>query len=682
MRTVILLATALAVAATAGPHQQGNPLSLFGTPVLLLSEPQTVTLAVNSTKLRHGDWVSVSWSNHTRGAAKLDFIAWHSPPDGHLSGKAPVKFQATGGAASGTLTFRLLNSRQSGRFVFYTGGLRTPVALATSVALDWEDVNEPTQVHLDSPGTDILRVHWVTHNASQPTVRYGLQPEELTSASLGTTRSYSAADMCGEPATSVGFMNAGSLHTAVLTELEPGRAVYYTVGDAAVQDATSWSPVFRALVPPAPGMQSTVSVLVSADVGTAESDGSNVADLLDPLASDPAARSWFSMLPSRDTSTQMAAVAAHRSSNVSLWLHNGDISYALGYAALWESFMDQFADIMHAMPYHTAIGNHESNWPGHGDAFNGRENTDSGGECGVPYLARMPPPVLGNGVQVAVKDTAPWYSFNFGPIHFVQSSTEHSYSAGSPQRAWLEADLAAVDRAVTPWLVWSGHRPYVIDSYFTGDGQIGDAMRAELEPLWTQYGVDLTLTGHHHSYQRTCAVMGDVHKPVCARTCADGSAAAPVHVVTGHGGAGLTNTKAFRPAHFASVHREHGFAVMDANATHLWLRALRSSDGHVLDSFMLVRPRNASTPAGRACEAVPVSEVRKHRPEEYIAIAAASCAAASAVAGMIYGLALGCSALRHRYRVAKAAAASAVQLQEPLLAGMHEEEAIDSASAA
>lgn len=37
-------------------------------------------------------------------------------------------------------------------------------------------------------------------------------------------------------------------------------------------------------------------------------------------------------------------------------------------------------------------------------------------------------------------------------------STEHFFGPGTPQRLWLEADLAGVNRSRTPWLVLVGHR--------------------------------------------------------------------------------------------------------------------------------------------------------------------------------------------------------------------------------
>lgn len=40
-----------------------------------------------------------------------------------------------------------------------------------------------------------------------------------------------------------------------------------------------------------------------------------------------------------------------------------------------------------------------------------------------------------------------------GPIHFVSYSTEESVAVGSPQYNFLAADLAAVNRSLTPWVI-------------------------------------------------------------------------------------------------------------------------------------------------------------------------------------------------------------------------------------
>ncbi len=91
-----------------------------------------------------------------------------------------------------------------------------------------------------------------------------------------------------------------------------------------------------------------------------------------------------------------------------------------GYSSQWDVFFDQVERLVTKMPYMTTIGNHERNWPNSGDRFPAQY--DSGGECGVAYERRlqMPRPA----------EDKPWYSFDFGPIHFLQYSTEHVFAKG------------------------------------------------------------------------------------------------------------------------------------------------------------------------------------------------------------------------------------------------------------
>lgn len=61
-------------------------------------------------------------------------------------------------------------------------------------------------------------------------------------------------------------------------------------------------------------------------------------------------------------------------------------------------------------------------------------------------------------------------------------------------------------------------------------------MQDAYEDLLLQYHVDLSFQGHHHSYQRTCPV----HKNKCRGYGDDGVPLAPVHLVIGNAGAGLS----------------------------------------------------------------------------------------------------------------------------------------------
>ena len=86
---------------------------------------------------------------------------------------------------------------------------------------------------------------------------------------------------------------------------------------------------------------------------------------------------------------------------------------------------------------------------------------DSGGECGTPTLRLLPLPAPATAAT-------PWYSLDIGLVHLIALSTEHDFSTGSPQLAWLVADLAAVNRSRTPWVIAGLHRPMYIDSTYDG----------------------------------------------------------------------------------------------------------------------------------------------------------------------------------------------------------------------
>jgi hypothetical protein len=131
----------------------------------------------------------------------------------------------------------------------------------------------------------------------------------------------------------------------------------------------------------------------------------------------------------------------------------------------------------------------------------GNFGPDAGGECGVMLARRFHMP----GREGA--DNPPfWYGFDYGPIHFTAISTEHDLSPDSPQHAWLAAELAAVDRCATPWLVLLLHRPMYVVYPHKSNREVGEHIRASLEPLLDEFGVDLAVSGHVHSYYRTCAV--------------------------------------------------------------------------------------------------------------------------------------------------------------------------------
>lgn len=211
--------------------------------------------------------------------------------------------------------------------------------------------------------------------------------------------------------------------------------------------------------------------------------------------------------------------------------HLGDVGYAddsflhdplaLDYEEAFDEYMDQVMDAFSSrVPYMVAPGNHE-------------------GECHSPRCIAAPDTAfaLNNFTAYNTRFRMPsresngsanmWYSFDHGPLHVVVVNTETDFPDApgdsyipwldtggfcdpyqcNDWTAWLQRDLAAVDRAKTPWVVVGGHRPvYSVkntdeDSHApTGDSK---NLQAAVEHLFRQYNVDVFFCGHEHSYERT-----------------------------------------------------------------------------------------------------------------------------------------------------------------------------------
>ena len=53
------------------------------------------------------------------------------------------------------------------------------------------------------------------------------------------------------------------------------------------------------------------------------------------------------------------------------------------------------------------------------------------------------------------------YTFTYGPIFFIQFSTEIDFGEGSAQHDFIYNELKSVNRTIYPWLVVGFHRPYL-----------------------------------------------------------------------------------------------------------------------------------------------------------------------------------------------------------------------------
>ena len=122
----------------------------------------------------------------------------------------------------------------------------------------------------------------------------------------------------------------------------------------------------------------------------------------------------------------------------------------------------------------------------------------------------------------------------------------------------------------------------------------GERLRQSLEPLVDAAGFDLVLSGHVHSFARSCNAAG--------LRCVPRSSGGAVHYTLGCGGRKLSGVEGVddQPAWIAAAEDEWGFLRVDADGASGALTAsfVRAGDGTVGDTVVLY---GAERPPAHAC---------------------------------------------------------------------------------
>ncbi|HYP26978.1 MAG TPA: Ig-like domain-containing protein [Blastocatellia bacterium] len=267
--------------------------------------------------------------------------------------------------------------------------------------------------------------------------------------------------------------------------------------------------------------------------------------------------SGIGSIEQRQLATRMAA------DSFDLALHTGDVVYgssdtsgAADYLQYHNWFFDVYKDWLRSRPMFPSIGNHDDRILG------ARAYRD---------LFVLPE----NGASAARPDHAErYYSFDYGPAHFVVLDTELAFQdAGRRQEQlnWLASDLAATSQ---PWRIVYFHRA----PYSSGEEHGSDlAVRQAFSPILEQGGVQLALTAHEHIYERT----------VPLREGPQGNQAV-TYLVTGGGGARLYPVG--RNFWTAAARSAYHYVRGTLSGCQLTIEAV-GLDGAVLDSYSLDRCR-------------------------------------------------------------------------------------------
>eukprot|EP00505_MAST-04D_sp_SCG-Rhode-Island_P005210 Stramenopile-MAST_4_protein_5210 len=352
---------------------------------------------------------------------------------------APIKYIlcSQGGEKqnTGKYAFRMNNYRQDVFFALFDGGLVTPTEVKRSNPIKVKFPNAPMHLRLSlTRNLGEMMLGWTAKEPTASFIEYGYNKNDLSSkGEAGYVETYGKEDLCGPPGNGSGWFEPGfsfyAIIPAIVGKENVAKECFYRVGS----DASGWSDV-HSFTQKSPEHLETpseqVNILVTADVGATELDGSHYH------WEEPNASSTYRWM--------------HGAAHADLAVHIGDLAYATGYESKWENFMSQIEPLSSSLPYMVGLGNHERDFANTGSIG----GNDSGGECGMAtrHRFRMPTPDHDSDRF--------WYSFDIsGLVHMVMIDTEVALGPGSDQYAFLESDLKAVNRTRTPWVVIMGHRP-------------------------------------------------------------------------------------------------------------------------------------------------------------------------------------------------------------------------------
>lgn len=230
--------------------------------------------------------------------------------------------------------------------------------------------------------------------------------------------------------------------------------------------------------------------------------------------------------------------AKYKSDGFDLLLTTGDNAYGDGQYGQYQKFVFRpYQEILVSVPFYITHGNH-----------------DYKTEQAAPALKLFNLPT--NAWQEADKER--YYSFDWGPLHFVGLDSETPFSQMVLDRAtaaidpsvkqnekdmedWLRDDLSKTTR---PFRIVAWHRPAYSN---TKDRTPDLSMQTYIQPILQEYGVQAVFVGHNHLYER--------YKPVRVDTLPDDkfkglgtyeaskesttAAGGVVHITTAGGGSGL-----------------------------------------------------------------------------------------------------------------------------------------------
>lgn len=403
---------------------------------------------------------------------------------------------------------------------------------------------QPTQVHISigDDNKDIV-ITWVTpSNTTKSVVQYGTTAININATGTPTNFTDQGADK-----------RVMWMHRVLLRGLTPNTRYFYHCGSD-----LGWSDLFT-FQTWKDGNDWTVRAAMYGDLGAVNAQSI-------PRLQDDVLHGLYDVV-----------------------IHVGDFAYNMDTdnGEVGDEFMRQIEPVAAYLPYMTCPGNHE-----YANNFS-------------HYKARFTMPKSQETENM-------FYSWNMGPVHFIAVDTEAYYYlnyGNDPlfnQWSWLIEDLQNASspavRAERPWIILYGHRPMYCS---TDDGD--DCTKVEcrlragilgnfgMEKLLYDYGVDVAVWAHEHTYERLLPLYNytvlNGSSPEAPYTNPKG----PVHFITGSAGC-QERTDGFQKKPEWSVFRssDYGYTRLTVyNFTHLyWEQVSDDKGGEVIDSVWVVKDQH------------------------------------------------------------------------------------------
>ena len=284
-------------------------------------------------------------------------------------------------------------------------------------------------------------VRWRTDVATDSRVSYGSPQGKLTSQ--------------------VDQATLRTEHEVQLTGLTPDARYYYSIGSTNATLAGGDADHFF-VTASKPGTEKPVRVWVIGDSGTANKKARAVRN---------------------------AYFGFNGTAYTDVWLMLGDNAYPNGTDSDYQrAVFEMYPSLLRQTVLWPTLGNHD----GH--------SADSDTQRGDYYdIFTLPREGEAGGVA---SGTEAYYSFDYANIHFIcLDSHDSDRSPGGPMLTWLQNDLAATTQE---WIIAYWHHPPYSKGFHDSDRERHQVeMRKNVLPILESYGVDLVLSGHSHSYERS-----------------------------------------------------------------------------------------------------------------------------------------------------------------------------------